>query len=77
MGRGEREERGSKYNVCNFYRFIQVESGIRGKKKRKKKARKGGRESARKFGEEKERKKSGEKKPLSGRKEPLIARATS
>ena len=35
MGRGEREERGSKYNVCNFYRFIRVKSGIRGKKKRK------------------------------------------
>ena len=38
MGRGKERKKGSKYKVCNFYRFIPgIKLGIEGKEKRKKK----------------------------------------
>ena len=56
-----------------FYRFIQVESGIR--ERRKKKVRKG-KGSARNFGEEKEKKERGKTAEWKEKKKPVIARAT-
>ena len=73
-GEGKERKRGSKYNVCNFYRFIRLKSGIRGSKKRKKK--RGEREGKRaQFGEEKKERKM--EKRQSGRKKTPKSKTTS
>ena len=72
-GEGKERRRGSKYNVCNFYRFIRVKSGIRGRKKEKKARREEGKARAILGKKRKKERKMG--KPQSGRKKkPLIAR---
>ena len=48
MGRGKERKKGSKYKVCNFYRFIPgIKLGIEGKGKRKRKRKGKGKEKAR------------------------------
>ena len=45
MGRGKERKKGSKYKVCNFYRFIPgIKLGIEGKGKRKRKKKGKGKE---------------------------------
>ena len=66
VGRGKERKRAvsSKYNVCNFYRFIRVNSGIRERRKRGEE--KGG-EARAILGKRKEKKRKREKR-LSGRR---------
>ena len=54
-----------------FYRFIQVETGIRERREKKMRKRKG---SARNFGEEKEKKERGEKRLRGRRKNTRITK---
>ena len=42
MGRGKREEKGSKYNVCNFIDLFGYKSGIEERKRKRKEERKRG-----------------------------------
>ena len=45
VGRGKERKKGSKYKVCNFYRFIPgIKLGIEGKGKRKRKKKGKGKE---------------------------------